>query len=132
MSSATPLQDPSGLAYVTTEDTCSKCGAKLRNAETSRSYWQGEAHRLDGELKACRSDSERLDWLEAQGGDDQWVVHREVAGPRVVAFSTRGNNWVNQKPTLREAIDAAMTPSGVANFGLNEPNQQQRKTYGES
>lgn len=33
-------------AIVTTEDTCSNCGAKLTNAETARLNWQGEAARV--------------------------------------------------------------------------------------
>lgn len=38
-------------AIVTTEGTCSCCGAKLTNAETARLNWQAEAARLDRELK---------------------------------------------------------------------------------
>jgi len=38
-------------AYVTTEGNCSDCGSKLKNAETARLTWQGQAYELNQQLK---------------------------------------------------------------------------------
>lgn len=40
------------MSYVTTTDTCSNCGAKLENAETSRLEYQGEAYKLSQQLRS--------------------------------------------------------------------------------
>jgi hypothetical protein len=41
-------------AFVTTEDRCSSCGAKLTNAETARLTYQGETHKLGEELERVK------------------------------------------------------------------------------
>lgn len=59
----------SETATVTTEDTCSNCGAKLTNAETARLNWQAEAARLDVEMGSVK---DLLHWMltDPNGG---WI-----------------------------------------------------------
>jgi len=45
------VKPPPFEAFVTTTDICSNCGAKLKNAETSRLEYQAEAFRLSKEVK---------------------------------------------------------------------------------
>lgn len=64
------LGPPSDTAFVTTDDRCSHCKSKLRNAETSRLEYQGQAFQLAKLLNralhtgALRNDTHRALYID--------------------------------------------------------------------
>ncbi len=81
------------IAYVTTTDTCSECGAKLSNAETARLNWQAEA-----------ANAQRR------------IAQLEQALPEVLTFISWTpvfplNAWFTERDKLRSKLEALTPPA---------------------
>lgn len=63
--------------FVTTTDTCGLCGAKLKNAETSRLEWQGEAAKCDRRIRELEQQlaQAHATWSATRNALDRWPKH---------------------------------------------------------
>ena len=62
------------------------------------------------------TDTERLDWLEAQGNGERWVARRSTMGRGYRLHNTKHHDEQG-RPTVREAIDAAMGEDSPGPYG---------------